>query len=123
MIRNIKYEGLKDLNYGDEIVLSDPMKQQEVPYVYMSKDSTGGFHFISGYGASFMIKEQATIDGFGVMLIDDQHPAWDSDLSDHGKKLGDMLDTIESLNDDEAGNMLHEVLEKSTELEIFGPDD
>jgi len=114
-MKQIKYEDLKDLNYGDEIVIADPAKCAPTPYVYMSKDETGGFHFISGYGASFMIKEQATIDGFNVMLIDDQHAGWDQELSDHGKQLGDMLTEFASKDDEGQWEMLREAVYGSPE--------
>lgn len=92
----MKYEELKELKYGDQIIIGDPATQQDAPYVLMSYlEEDGSYYFISGYGASLLIKDQKTIDGFNVRKINDSHPSWDQQLSVHGKTLGSMLTELE----------------------------
>jgi len=110
--KKIKFEDLKDLKYGDQIIMNDPLGGDAYPYAYMSKDQEGKFYFISSYGSSLMIKEQETIDGFNVSLINKDHPSWDQKLSDHGKQLGTMLDEFECMDDKEIGSMLHTMIDK-----------
>jgi hypothetical protein len=98
--KEIKFEDLKDLNYGDQIIMPSPFDESIEPYVYMSKSETS-FYFVGSSGASLMISEQKTIDGFNVKLIDHTHPAWHSALALHGKEVGKMLDELQAL--EEAG--------------------
>lgn len=92
--KKIKFEDMKDLNYGDLIIIDDPAMGTGTSYAFMSK-AEGKFYFITGYGASLMVSSQDTIDGFSVKLIDDTHPLWDAALSSHGKEVGRMLDQFE----------------------------
>ena len=89
--KEIKYENMKDLNYGDLIIIGDPLMGDNVPYAFMSSIDKKSFHFTSGYGASLMVDCQDTIDGFKVRLIDDSHPSWNPKHSEHGKDIGEML--------------------------------
>jgi hypothetical protein len=89
MTDNVKFEELKDLKYGDQIILDDPLMKKDVPYVLMS--SLEDYYFVSEYGGSFVVKNQETLDGFKARLIDNTHPCWSEELSKHGKELGAML--------------------------------
>ena len=92
----MRYEDLKDLKYGDQIIIGDPATQQDTAYVLMSYlKEDGSYYFVSGYGASLLIKDQKTIDGFNVRKINDSHPSCDQQLSVHGKTLGSMLTELE----------------------------
>lgn len=97
--KEIKFEDLKDLNYGDQIIMPSPFDGSEEPYVYMSKSETS-YYFVGSSGASLMISEQKTIDGFNIKLIDDTHPAWHSALALHGKEVGKMLDELQAFDED-----------------------
>ena len=99
--KEIKFEELKELNYGDQIIMKDPLFQELTPYVLMSNVEDKSFYFLNGGGASLLVTSQETIDGFNVKLIDDTHPNWDSDLCKHGKQLGEMLDVF--VEDDNIG--------------------
>ena len=93
--KEIKFEDLKDLKYGDLIIMKEVLFKEETPYVFMSNVEDKSFYFINGGGASLMINCQDTIDGFEVKLIDNTHPSWEQALSDHGKQLGKMLSMLE----------------------------
>ncbi len=97
--KNIRFEDLKDLNYGDQIIMEDPLRGGTSAYVLMSNIDNKSFYFIDGVGASLMVDSQNTIDGFNVKLIDETHPNWNSTLSEHGKELGSMLDQFKLLDD------------------------
>jgi len=100
MTKDIKFEDLANMKCGDQIIIEDPLKRDDVPYVLMSKiEDRPDYYFVSSYGASFMIKDQKTIDGFGVRVIDDTHPSWDADLSEKGKEMGKMLDQFKVLDE------------------------
>jgi len=90
-MKNMKYEELKNIKCGDQIIFDDPLKGQDVPYVLMSPSEDGSYYFVTGYGASMVIKDQKTIDAFNIKLIDNTHPVWDQKLSDHGATLGKMM--------------------------------
>ncbi len=94
----IKFEDMKELNYGDLVITTDPFLQEETPYVLMSNDNDKSFYFISEYGGSLMVDKQETIDGFNVRLIDETHPKWIQSLSDHGKQLGEMMDMFNTVD-------------------------
>ncbi len=89
----IKFEDMKDLNFGDEIIIKSPLSKHDEPYVYMSKVE-GRYYFVGSSGSSLMVSEQETIDGFDVRLIDDTHPSWHPALSLHGKEVGKMLEEL-----------------------------
>lgn len=93
-METIKFEDLKILKYGDQIIMKDPLvKGDPSPaYVLMSNVENKSYYFVSGYGASLMVNCQETLDGFKVSKIDKDHPSWDQGLSDHGIQLGEMLD-------------------------------
>ena len=113
MEKEIKFEDLKDLNYGDQIIMDDPLKCHGASYVFMSNVENKKFYFISDYGASLFIDNQKTIDGFKVKLIDKDHPSWSEKLSDHGIQLGEMLDKFSCMDDQEVGSALHVMLDKA----------
>jgi len=110
--KKINFEDLKDLNYGDQIILDDPLKGHGASYVFMSNIENKKFYFISDYGASLLIDNQKTIDGFNVSLIDKDHPSWNEKLSDHGIQLGEMLDKFACMDEQEIGSALHGMLDK-----------
>ena len=95
--KKISYENMKDLNFGDEIIMKSPFSKQDEPYVLMSKVE-GKFYFVGSSGASLMVQDQETIDGFNVRLIDDTHPCWHPSLSLHGKQVGEMLEELKEDN-------------------------
>ena len=92
--KQINFEDLKNLKYGDQIVMSDPFTKEETPCVLMSNIEDKSFYFISETGASLNINSQDVIDGFNVKLIDETHPKWNDVLSNHGKEIGSMLETF-----------------------------
>ena len=91
----IKFEDMKDLSCGDLVIMNDPLMERSIPYVFMSNVDDKSFYFINGHGASLMVNSQDTIKNFNVRLIDNTHPIWNQDLSEHGKLVGDMLKEIE----------------------------
>jgi hypothetical protein len=93
--KEIKFENMKNLKYGDMIIMEDPLLGSSTPYVLMSNIDDINFYFISKEGASLMIKSQETIDSFKVKLIDNTHPSWIQDFSDTGKEIGDLLQIME----------------------------
>ncbi len=96
----MKFEDLKELKCGNEIIIQDPLKQEATAYVLMSIiEERPDYYFVSAYGASLMIDKQETIDGFNVDIIDDQHPSWDSELSKKGKAMGEMLDQFKIMDE------------------------
>lgn len=93
----LKFEDLKKLNFGDQITMRDPLGRDAAPYVLMSKIEVEGqedFYFIDGNGSSLVIKEQQTIDGFNVRLVEKSNPLWDKELCEQGKLMGDMLQAL-----------------------------
>ena len=96
--KEIKFEELKELNYGDQIIMKDPLFQELTPYVLMSNVEDKSFYFVNGKGASLLVTSQETIDGFNVKLIDDTHSSWDPELSKHGIELGQMLNMFDTLD-------------------------
>jgi hypothetical protein len=93
-MNKLKFEDLKNMNYGDQIIFNDLMGDNS-PYVLINIDNTVGrevsYYFTNGGGASMVIKDQKTIDAFNVKQIGNTHPVWDQTLSDHGIKLGRMM--------------------------------
>ena len=89
----LQFDDLKNLKYGDQIIMEDPLVKgpPRPSYVLMSNVEDRSFYFVSGYGASLMVDSQKTLDGFNVSKIDKDHPSWDDGLSEHGKMLGEML--------------------------------
>ena len=90
----ITFEDLKNLKYGDQIIIEDPLMGEGAPYVLMSNVENKKYYFISGYGASLTIQDEDTIKGFHVRQIDNAHPSWNQTLSDNGKQMGKMLDEL-----------------------------
>ncbi|MHA1800562.1 MAG: hypothetical protein ACTSWJ_02350 [Candidatus Heimdallarchaeaceae archaeon] len=90
----ITFEDLKNLKYGDQIIIKDPLMGNGASYVLMSNVENKKYYFISGYGASLTIQDEDTIKGFHVRQIDNNHPSWNQTLSDNGKQMGKMLDEI-----------------------------
>jgi len=90
----LQFDDLKNLKYGDQIIMEDPLVKgpPRPSYVFMSNVEDRSFYFVSGYGASLSVDSQKTLDGFKVSKIDEEHPSWDQGLADHGKMLGSMLD-------------------------------
>ena len=86
-------EDLKELKFGDEILMEDPLMKQDMPYVLVSRSETKkDYYFKNSYGATLLVKDDETIKAFKLKeIIDDKHPAWDSKLSEHGKQIGDFL--------------------------------
>lgn len=111
MLETLQFENLKELKYGDEIIMEDPLVKGDPrpPYVLMSNVEDKSFYFISGYGASLMVDSQKTLDGFNVSKIDKDHPSWDQGLSDHGEMLGAMLDEIVELDQANLNRMVSDV--------------
>lgn len=91
----MNYEELKELKPGDEIIIKDPIFQKDTPYVFIGSSGNDSYHFITGYGASFMIKEQETINSFNARKIERDHELWDDMLSTHGETVGGMLIEVE----------------------------
>ena len=97
--KELKFEDLKDLEYGSLVILAeDPLfKLTEecpiIPYVLICKDEKS-YDFVNGMGASLMIKEQETIDAFGVKLIDSDSDHWDPKLSEYGKKMAEEFEKM-----------------------------
>ena len=86
---------MKNLKYGDMIIMQDPILGSGSAYVLMNIIENKNFYFISREGASLTIKSQETIDSFRVKLIDNTHPSWVQDFSDTGKEIGDLLELME----------------------------
>ena len=98
--KELKFEDLKDLNYGDQIIIDDPTKGAHgTSYVLMSNIDNESFYFISDYGSSFSINNQKTIDGFQVKIIDKDHPSWSEKLCQHGIELGGMLERFKLIDE------------------------
>lgn len=109
----MKYEDLKELKPGDQIIIKDPAFQKDMPYVFISESGDGMYHFISGYAASFMIKDQDTIDGFNARKIDKDHKLWDEILSNHGESVGGMLIEVEkAINDGKEDDFFKGLIDK-----------
>lgn len=113
--KKISYEEMKDLSYGNEIILKNPLDGNDEPYVLMSKVE-GKCYFVGSSGASFIVQEQKTIDAFNVRLIDDTHPSWHPSLSLHGKEVGNMLEYL----DDGDGVASDEILSDELNLDHIG---
>ena len=96
----MKFEELKTMKCGDQITIQDPLKKETTPYVLMSIiEKRPDYYFISAYGASFMVNDQKTIDGFNVEIINDEHPNWDPDLSKQGFEMGEMMDQFKVMDE------------------------
>ena len=109
----MKYEDLKELKPGDQIIIKDPAFQKDMPYVFISESGDGVYHFIAGYAASFMIKDQDTIDGFNARKIDKDHELWDEILSNHGESVGGMLIEVEkAINDGKEDDFFKGLIDK-----------
>jgi len=98
MSNKLMFEDLKNLKCGDQIIMNDPLLKEDTPYVLMSNINYKDYYFVSGYGGSLIIKDQETIDAFKVKYIDNTHPSWDSDLAEHGKQMGLIMDELTSMN-------------------------
>lgn len=93
-----KLEELQNLNYGDQIIMDDPLTKESSPYVFFSKAEDDRFYFKNMAGASLMVNSQNTLDGFNVKIIDKDHPKWDETLFTHGKEVGEMLASFVELD-------------------------
>ena len=98
--KNVTFEELENLKAGDQIIIDDPIKQINKnetthAYAFIDRGADGHYHFISDFGATFMINSQKTIDGFNVRLIDKNHSAWNEDLSKSAKVMNHVIYNLE----------------------------
>ena len=92
-----KLKDLQELNYGDQIIMDNPMFQTPSAYVFFSKTEDDRFYFKDMFGGSLMINSQETLNGFKVKIIDEHHELWEQVLYDHGKEIGEMLAALEDV--------------------------
>jgi hypothetical protein len=93
--KEIKFEDMKNLNNGDQVMVSDPCFKSGVVYGLMSKVD-GSFYFVAAYGSTLMVSEQETIDAFNVKLIDNTHSDWNEVLHIHTKTIANMLEQLDN---------------------------
>jgi hypothetical protein len=101
-MKDVTFKDFEKLEYGDQIILEkDPMsqlagKELREPYVYVTKMSYGPYMFKSESGAASMsIKDDETIEAFGVKLLEESDPEYNKELKNPAQQIGKMLEMME----------------------------
>jgi hypothetical protein len=87
----MKLEDFEELKCGDQILIDDPLKAGPVVYAFIDKSPYGQYYFVSGYGASFMVDCQKTIDNFNIIFLNENHPARDELLAEQVQFMESMM--------------------------------